>query len=82
MSSSKRRLVRMIGPPTVCYLCGAALRIEQAEADHVEPKGRGGTDRPENLRWACQECNRLKAALPIRELLPRLARILRHQGGI
>jgi len=42
-----------------CRYCGAVMPPD-LEVDHVVPRSRGGTDRPNNLVAACHECNRRK----------------------
>ena len=42
-----------------CQYCGAVMPPD-LEVDHVVPRSRGGTDRPNNLVAACHECNRRK----------------------
>ena len=42
-----------------CQYCGV-VRPPDLEVDHVVPRSRGGTDRPNNLVAACHECNRRK----------------------
>jgi len=42
-----------------CRYCGAVMPPD-LEVDHVVPRNRGGSDRPDNLVAACHECNRLK----------------------
>lgn len=32
------------------------------EIDHAIPVSRGGTDQPNNLTWACHDCNTRKGA--------------------
>jgi len=65
-----------------CYYCGAKLfpygiwpksgRFEGArryQVEHAQPVSRGGTDALENLRLACEECNRHKGMLTEAEFL-------------
>ena len=42
-----------------CQYCGAVMPPD-LEVDHIVPRSRGGTDRPDNLVAACHECNRRK----------------------
>ena len=48
--------------------------------DHIDPKAKGGTNRPSNLAMACRPCNEKKDAQDIREFLAhdpgRMNRIL------
>lgn len=41
-----------------CVYCGSP---ENLVLDHVIPKSRGGSDKPENLAAACSQCNRDKS---------------------
>lgn len=45
------------GEDKVCVYCGAEREITR---DHVLPKSRGGGDDPENIVWACRNCNSAK----------------------
>jgi 5-methylcytosine-specific restriction endonuclease McrA len=42
-----------------CQYCGA-VRPPALEVDHVVPRSRGGSNRPDNLVAACHECNQRK----------------------
>ncbi|MFD4507766.1 RNA-guided endonuclease IscB [Streptomyces sp. NPDC058457] len=61
-----------------CAYCGASGLPLQI--DHIQPKGRGGSDRISNLTLACAACNQAKAARPVEEFPAeqptRLARIV------
>ena len=39
------------------------------QVEHAQPVSRGGTDAPDNLRLACEECNRHKGVLTEAEFL-------------
>lgn len=69
-----------------CYYCDAKLfpygiwpkstKVEGArryQVEHAQPVSRGGTDAPDNLRVACEECNRHKGMLTEAEFLAVLA---------
>jgi hypothetical protein len=43
-----------------CVYCGATPDVSQLHVDHYQPRSRGGTDHPSNLRTACASCNRSK----------------------
>ena len=46
-----------------CALCGLGLPFSQAEADHIQTRGMGGSkrdDRPDNLRIVHSFCHRLR----------------------
>lgn len=45
-----------------CTYCGAAPLERQLHVDHVVPVALGGTDIPENLTTACEDCNSGKAS--------------------
>ena len=48
-----------------CCDCGEHCDIEHGTIDHHVPKSRNGSNRPANLRWMCEPCNRKKAnAMP------------------
>lgn len=50
------KVIAFYGP--ICYLC----KTHRANTvDHVVPKSRGGTNKLNNLRPACQPCNNEKA---------------------
>ena len=54
-----------------CRYCGRSAADGAAlEADHVQPRSRGGKDELGNLVTACWECNRGKAAKDIIDNLP------------
>jgi len=42
-----------------CQYCGKKFP-ERLEIDHIVPRSRGGSDRPDNLVCACHECNQTK----------------------
>jgi len=74
-SVHKARIVVLYGTPAECYLCGKGLTLEEAQQEHTRPRSRGGPTTSENLRWACERCNRLKGSHSLEELL-EFARIL------
>lgn len=41
----------------VCAYCGSGHDITK---DHVIPRSRGGANTPENIVWACRNCNSAK----------------------
>lgn len=47
-----------------CQSCGASAPDVKLEPDHVVPVALGGSDRPENLRTLCEDCNAGKSATP------------------
>lgn len=48
-----------------CVYCGKNPTQCPLEVDHVVPEAEGGTDDPENLVTACQDCNRGKSDVPL-----------------
>lgn len=44
-----------------CAYCGKGGR--RLEVEHIVPKARGGSDRPDNLTMACRDCNEKKGKL-------------------
>ena len=45
-----------------CAYCLNRITRSEITADHVKPKGKGGTDH-ENITCACQPCNAIKSGL-------------------
>jgi len=41
-----------------CHWCNKLLTFNEATTDHIIPRSRGGTNRPENVVISCVECNR------------------------
>lgn len=52
-----------------CTYCKIELTYEQTTIDHKIPRSRGGTDDPENLTIACEECNGRKRSMTVEEFL-------------
>ncbi len=44
-----------------CQKCGAHLRDDEIEFDHLIPMGKGGSSEEQNLRVTCFSCNRTKS---------------------
>lgn len=64
MSLSKRvRFQVLIRDNYTCQYCGAKPPDTVLEIDHVIPRCKGGSDRIENLKTACWNCNRGKAGM-------------------
>lgn len=40
-----------------CWICGHAVRKDEATRDHVDPRSRGGYDKAKNYRLAHARCN-------------------------
>lgn len=45
-----------------CQICGAVLKDNEIEFDHIIPVSRGGSSEEHNVRVACPPCNRHKSA--------------------
>jgi hypothetical protein len=45
-----------------CQSCGATLKDDQIEFDHVIPVAKGGSSEEHNLRVTCFDCNRRKSS--------------------
>lgn len=43
-----------------CRYCGRQAPAVELEVDHIHPRAKGGSDRPDNLVTACVACNRGK----------------------
>lgn len=54
----RRSIVRTYG--SSCVYCGVFITGKRLTLDHVVPKAKGGSDRIENLRPCCPECNQSK----------------------
>lgn len=52
-----------------CAMTGRRLTRENAHVDHIVAKARGGSDRPENLRWVCAQANLAKRDMSDAEFL-------------
>jgi hypothetical protein len=55
-----------------CVFCGEEIDSEDDwnyTTDHLVPKDRGGSDKPDNLRPACRDCNQLKGKKSVEEWL-------------
>lgn len=55
-----------------CRYCRRPL-IGEKHLDHRQPLSRGGAHAPDNLCWACPDCNRRKSAKPEREFLAQVS---------
>lgn len=64
-----------------CVYCGRRPPEIRLEADHKEPRSKGGPDTMENLVTACHECNRGKGATPIAPRIELVSKTRhRHQS--
>lgn len=58
----------------LCYFCGAPMTLAlnlatTATIEHLFPKSRGGSNKPENLAAAHEQCNRYKGNMTVDEFL-------------
>jgi 5-methylcytosine-specific restriction endonuclease McrA len=68
MSSHREWLLERYGP--ICSYCGREFAPEVMTLDHVRPrKGQTAYDRPDNLVFACRDCNASKADTPLMAFL-------------
>ena len=59
-----------------CAYCGA--KDVPLQIEHIQPRSRGGSNRPSNLTLACPCCNEKKAALPVEVFLARKPEVLKR----
>lgn len=50
-----------------CAYCGITLQFQECETDHLLAVSRGGTNERDNLRVACEHCNRSKGTKTLEE---------------
>jgi 5-methylcytosine-specific restriction endonuclease McrA len=62
-----------------CALTGRRLD-RTADLDHIIPKTKGGSDRPENLRWLAREVNMVKRNLTDAEFIILCSDVMRIIG--
>lgn len=68
MGSHREWLMDRYGP--VCAYCGRDILEGTVTLDHVRPrKGQTAYDRPDNLVFACRDCNAAKADTPLMAFL-------------
>ena len=48
-----------------CRYCGASAPHVTLQVDHIVPRALGGSDLPENLTTACEDCNSGKSSIPL-----------------
>ena len=46
----------------ICQKCGKKYRLDDMDADHINPKSKGGDNSTYNLQLICKHCNRSKQA--------------------
>ncbi len=59
-----------------CSYCGK--RDVQLQIEHIEPRGKGGTNRISNLCLACEQCNNAKGMLDIAVFLKKKPEVLKR----
>jgi 5-methylcytosine-specific restriction endonuclease McrA len=60
----------------LCDYCGSDLDMSDPRAwamDHVIPRSRGGSNKLENLKMSCRDCNGSKGAKTLEEWRTKLA---------
>jgi 5-methylcytosine-specific restriction endonuclease McrA len=50
-----------------CFYCDKQLSRQKKTRDHLTPKSRNGSNRPNNIVDACRDCNNLKGCLTLEE---------------
>jgi hypothetical protein len=64
MAISKRTRFEVLRrDENTCQYCGQSAPDVVLHVDHVEPVSLGGSDKPDNLLTACQDCNLGKASI-------------------
>jgi 5-methylcytosine-specific restriction endonuclease McrA len=43
-----------------CYICGRSLTTEEGDIEHIWSRSMGGSDKEDNLKISCQDCNQYK----------------------
>ena len=51
-----------------CIYCGARPAV-RGTIEHIVPRSRGGSDRVDNLAWACYDCNQTRDNLPLEQFI-------------
>ncbi|MFL1431195.1 MULTISPECIES: RNA-guided endonuclease IscB [unclassified Nocardiopsis] len=59
-----------------CAYCGG--RGVPLAVEHIRPRSRGGSDRPDNLTIACEPCNQAKGASRVEDFLRNRPRLLKR----
>lgn len=66
-----------------CQFCAKHFKAADLTLDHVQPKSRGGSNRPENLVTACKDCNNRKGArTPEEARMPLLNPLKEYSVGL
>jgi len=47
----------------ICVKCGKPFKLEEMQADHIDPWSKGGKTIKENCQMLCSHCNRIKSNL-------------------
>lgn len=64
-----------------CALCGSLMEAADAQADHIVPRSRGGSDHWTNIQWSCKACNSMKGTLLMADFVQRCKRIAARFGN-
>lgn len=59
-----------------CQYCGKTDR--PMEVEHIDPKSKGGSNRPSNLTLSCVKCNQKKGSQSIEQFLKRKPELLKQ----
>lgn len=57
-----------------CNGCSNEYEVKDLSIDHIKPKGKGGSDKTENLQLLCHNCNNLKGYRTMAYLKDKLKR--------
>lgn len=71
-------LENYLGYPTMCYLCGSELSIDNIVMEHIKPISKGGTNTIDNLAYSHQLCNLIKFTYTKEELKNILTKMLNN----
>jgi 5-methylcytosine-specific restriction endonuclease McrA len=66
-----------------CQFCAKKFSAAELTLDHILPKSRGGSNRPDNLVTACKSCNNRKGArTPEEARMPLLSPLSEYKVGL
>lgn len=77
MASKKLRFEVFKRDGFQCVYCGRTPPQVVLEADHIEPRSKGGKDDINNLITACFDCNRGKRNVPLNKIPPQMQETLK-----
>lgn len=60
----------------ICPFCGKKMSVYAYTIDHITPLSRGGTNHPDNLRAAHEDCNKLKGSFLDNELAKNIVAVM------